>query len=382
MKNIVLIRPTVSQYDVIGHFTTGLYQALLKNGITCRLMDFNETHDFCYQLIKDPPDCTISFNAVLPDQDGRLFFDVTGIPHVSILLDSVANNFVYMTYSPNTILPCVDNASVELLHGIGFSKTFFMPHAIEAEVNYDPKKSRKYEAVMLGSCIDYEAIAATWTQYPESLQKVMYEAANISLSSSTIPVYQAIAEAIDNEIQQGTNLNIQDFDIMHLIDQIELYMRGKDRVELIKAIKTIPIHVFGSGNFEKYLGNQKNVILHPSLTFKEALEVMQASKIVLNSCPQFKKGSHERILYGLASGALVITNRNNYLEEQFREGESILFYQYPSLENLDNLLNEYLSDEEKRVKLVEAGRSIVMKSHTWDARAPYLIQHLTDILGI
>jgi spore maturation protein CgeB len=95
---------------------------------------------------------------------------------------------------------------------------------------------------------------------------------------------------------------------------------------------------------------------------------MKQSKIVLNSSIKNKFGAHERIFTGLAAGALVITNENDYLKKYFTHDIDIAFYQFNNLNQINETIHAYLSDEEKREQVVENGREIVMSFHTWDAR--------------
>jgi spore maturation protein CgeB len=107
---------------------------------------------------------------------------------------------------------------------------------------------------------------------------------------------------------------------------------------------------------------------------------MKHSQIVLNSCPWISYGGHERIFSGLACGALVITNENPFLHEEFKDGESIAFYQHGRWDKANHRVNEYLENVAKRNQVVKKGREIVMSRHTWDHRAAKLLKELPALL--
>jgi spore maturation protein CgeB len=107
---------------------------------------------------------------------------------------------------------------------------------------------------------------------------------------------------------------------------------------------------------------------------------MKHSKIVLNSCPWISFGGHERIFAGLACEALVLTNENNYLNREFKDGESIVFYQHGRWDKANHRVNEYLENTAKRDQVAKKGREIVMARHTWDHRAAQLIKELPSLL--
>ena len=163
-----------------------------------------------------------------------------------------------------------------------------------------------------------------------------------------------------------------------------MYIRGKDKVALVRAIKEARVDIFGSSQNERgwkyYVGDKKNIVIHDPVSYEEALRIMRRSKIVLNSCPWIVYGGHERAFSGLASGALVITNENDFMSKYFTNNESIVFYRYGNLDLLDQCINEYLVNDARRELVVKYGRDQVMKYHTWDQRAQQLLQDLPSIL--
>lgn len=261
-----------------------------------------------------------------------------------------------------------------------------MPHAIESTLAPDPDAKREYDVVMLASCIDFEGIRAAWKKkFPAPLCQAMEDAADLALSDQVTPYYQAFVQALDKQVGLQSGINPQTIDFVGVLDEIEMYIRGKDRFELINAIKDAKVDLFGSADgqsgWRKYLAHKRNVVIHDPVPFEQALAIMKHSKIVLNSCPWIKNGGHERIFAGLACGALVITNENVYMREQFKDGESIVFYQHRKWDKANHRVNEYLENSAKRKLVAEKGREQVMRNHTWDRRAEQLIKELPPLLA-
>lgn len=232
--------------------------------------------------------------------------------------------------------------------------------------------------VFLGSCIDYEPILKSWKKkYAASLRKIMEEAVEAALEDFLTPI-DIVLERVLKKSGESSD------DFVSMLRDVEMVVRGKDRIGLLQSIDEAPIDLFGFAEKEslwkKYLGKKKNIILHDSVPFDIAIGIMKQSKIVLNSCPWIRYGVHERILNGLACGALVITDENPYLREQFKEGESMVFYQPNQWKTVNQSIHEYLNDEAKCHEVVEKGRKIVMRFHTWDQRAAHLVKELTKIL--
>lgn len=378
--------PPTSQYGVLHHFTKKLCEALIRSGVTCRLLqaERNNPKPFLTEIFQDPPDCTLSFNGLLPDDEGRFFCDMIQIPHVACLVDS-PNQFFSLIKSPYTIITCVDRFSCEFYRGMNFDNVLFMPHGVEKNLTFNPEVERTHDVVLLASCIDYNEIRQGWTKkYSKELCRVLDEAAEMTFADQETPYVQAFVQALDKHLGQNM-INTQQLDFVSILEDLEFYIRGYDRIQMIKNIKDATVDIYGSEDtaetWKKYLGsNQKNVRIHEPVPYDRALDLMKQSKIILNSCPWIKNGGHERIFAGLACGALVITNENIFMRENFKDGDSIAFYRFNHWDKLNHQVNQYLANEDKRSSLAHKGRELVMKGHTWDHRAAVLLKELPPLL--
>lgn len=387
IKKIDLFMPPTSQYGVLHHFTKKLCEAFIRLGVTCRLLqaERNNPKPFLTEIFQDPPDCTLSFNGLLPDEEGRFFCDMIQIPHVACLVDS-PNQFFPLIRSPFTIITCVDRFSCEFFRGMNFHNVLFMPHGVEKNISANLDAKRSHDVVMLSSCIDYNAVREGWTKkYSKEICSILDQAAEITFSDQETAYVQAFVQALDLHVNKGHAVDPQQIDFVNILDDLETYIRGYDRVQMIKSIKDARVDIYGSSDskegWKKYLGaNAKNIIIHDPIPFERALELMKNSKIILNSCPWIKNGGHERIFAGLASGALVITNENIYMREHFKNGESIAFYRYKQWDKINDQINNYLKDESMRKAVIAKGRDLVLKEHTWDHRAAVLLKELPALI--
>jgi len=141
------------------------------------------------------------------------------------------------------------------------------------------------------------------------------------------------------------------------------------RVGLLEGIAKagIKLTIYGS-NWEKCEWvNLPNVSYGGRISPKEVLNKMADSKIVLNSMPWFKDGSHERIFNGMLNGAVVATENNPYLSE-INDNENIILFNtgdtdFP--ERIKELLADAVSLQRVSDKAVVEAREI----HTWQQRA-------------
>ncbi len=378
--------PNVSQYGVLHHFTIKFHEALLRLGVVSRILEaqYDNPKPFLTELFKDPPDCTLSFNGLLPDEEGRFFCDLIRIPHIAYIVDS-PNGYVSLSRSPLTIIASVDQGACEFFKGIHCKNVFFLPHGIEKNLHLHPKDERPYDVTFLASCIDYEKIRTDWTKLPAPLRKILEQSAEIALYDPKTSYIHACANVMEKFVMEG-KIDPQKINLIELLDELEMYVRGRARVELVKSITDARVDIFGSPSpatdWKKQLGKeQSNVVIHPAVPFDQALEIMQKSKIILNSCAWIKQGTHERTLSGLASEALVLTEGNDFMKDHFTNEKNILFYQYNDLDKVNSMINFYLTDDAARKQIAAAGREQAIHHHSWDFRATTLLKELDPVLN-
>lgn len=388
IKRIDLFMPPKNRYQLLHVFTKQLAGALERLEINCRILEaenFNPK-EFLDTIFADPPDCTLSFNGLLPDSEGRFFCDLIRIPHVACIVDA-PYHFISLVHSPLSIIVTPDRFTCDFFENLhDYRNVLFMPHAAD-RATYIPGEAnlsaqRPIDILMLASFIDHEKIWNGWrNQYSPPICKALEEAAEMSLENQQYPYVNALAESL-NRHAMVAGFDPTQLDFVAILDQLKNYMNGKDRVELVQAIEDLEVHIYGteSQHWKKYLKNKKNIILHPAVSYEQALELMRQAKILLNSSPAIKNGAHERVFSGMLSGAALISNENIYLHENFKNKESILFYQYGKWEAVNQLAREYLQNEPKRKELVKNAQQIVLQGHTWDHRAATLISELTPIL--
>lgn len=373
-------------YESKRYFTHMLADAMNRHGIKTHIIDVEERSleaEDVIEIQEDQPDLTCSFNALNPLPSGKYFWDIIKIPHLSILVDPAFYSAALMN-SPYSIISCVDQFDCDALTAGKFQNGFFWPHAIESNLEIG-KGDRPYEAVFIGSCYDYESLRKYWLETQSSeVCSVLDNAIDIVLSKQMTSLADALVTAWNN-----SKLEIGSVDFFELFYFLDNYTRGKDRAELIKSIKDANVHVFGELvndhpacqlDWSYYLGNQSNVTLHPSVSFPESFNILQKSKICLNSMPFFKNGSHERIFTGLATGAFPITSHSLFWEKNFQIGKDLLTYFPGQWSTINEQVSSLLSNESQRKKMVESGRKKVMESHTWDARVKQFLNAVPPIL--
>lgn len=371
-------------YGSKRHFTQKLAEALTRHEVAVKVIDaeggslgiakIHEIEDF-------KPTLTASFNSFLPLPNGKFLWDILKIPHLSFLVDPALYS-ASLTDSPYSLLACVNRNDVAAVQSYGFEEVFFWPHAVEREMAVG-EGERPYDVVLLGSCYDYEGLRDYWeTELPHEVSAVLNAAAGLVFSDQKISLAEALVQCWG-----VAHLETERVDFEMLFYYLDYYIRGMDRVELVRAIEGAKVHIFGEmatdhrafkKGWEHYCGDRSNVKIHPSISFAEIEGILQKSKVCLNSMPFFRDGTHERVFAGLACGAAVLSSESRYLREVFGERQGVAFYDSDHKESIDATVQRLLAVGRKEEALV--GRAIVMQDHTWDARVGELLRVLPALL--
>lgn len=381
-----------TNYNLYGskrHFIAELGEALKRCGVEIKTIDTDGREvgpELLEEIRRFAPQLTASFNTILPNDGGYYLWDFLKIPHLALLVDPAIYS-VNLAQSPYSIVSCVDFFDCEVLQAAKCENSFFLPHGVDKDYLARPlSKKKKYQTVFIGSYYDCDALRAHWQkELPANVGKVIDEAVEVVLSDGETPFMQALVAA-----WKRSQLDPSGYDFETLCSYVDNYSRGYDRLELLKAIDTTEVHVFGgpgwmrgvesSRNWNDALKGQKNIIVHPPVTYEEGLEILRDSSVCLNSMPFFKHGTHERIFNGLGGGCLVITSDNIYIREHFGEVLGVMAYRFQERSIVNEWLSSWLRDDEKREAAVSRGRRQLAEQHTWDHRAEEILEKVPQMI--
>lgn len=380
---IDVLEPLGSQYRVLHHFSRKLFEAFQRKGIDSRYV--NSEHGIHLNW-KDLPNLTIGFNGVPQSgQNHDMLCDQIAIPHLAILVDPPTWHYS-LIQSPFMILTCDDRSGNRFLDSIPFDRHFFLPHAVEKDIAYNPHEEKVFDVTLLATCINHEERRMRWQQlFPAPVCKAMDAAIEVVFAQPEKGFLEAFAEALLLYVPTSKDfIFAKDPDFLQLAREIELYIKGKERVDLIHSIRDVDLHIFGASigekDWKKELKDHSNIHFHPPVDFEDACTIMRRSKILLNSSIKNKEGAHERIFMGMGSGAAVVTNDCPFMREEFVEGQEIVLYSPGEPDALNETLSLLLSDANKLQGITQSGRRAVLNKQTWDHRVETIMNQLPQIL--
>lgn len=150
------------------------------------------------------------------------------------------------------------------------------------------------------------------------------------------------------------------------------------RYLVLKAIlkADIRLDVFGDSWKNCPLKKYDNLICHPNVTVEESLAVWRYSKLSLNIMSWHKAGFTERIANSMLAGAVVVTDKSDYLEKDFKNNEDILLFDLREISTLPNRIKRLLEDDMRCKQIAECAKEKALREHTWQTRAKEFLRLL------
>lgn len=160
-----------------------------------------------------------------------------------------------------------------------------------------------------------------------------------------------------------------------MISVVDLYIRWQSRYDVLMALLKARIHVtvVGDGAIYEQLAEEYPEQLHilGGKNISDVVQLMVRSRIVINPCPVFSEGLHERMLTAMLCKAVCFTPWNEYLESNFEN-----CFAFMELDNLDGMTQEiqYILEHPEAVEQqIEENYAYAMEYHTWKRRGEEII---------
>lgn len=370
VHNIGLI-PASGLYGVLNTFTHDLAKALRQlPQVNAKVFSLDtNAQQFFADLTTFAPDVLIFFNSLFSQGDGGLICDYLKIPTLFYIVDAPFH--FDDPDSPYAVVACIDRGHLRNLVSKGFERSFFLPHAVDKAQEYLPEGKRKYGCVMLSSGINYKDV---YNKLLGALPPQIVKRVEETFEKFDADPLLTLEEALGPEDTYPVPRAL-------LLKEMDLYLKGKKRVEFLQEMEGIPIDLFGGGDsWEKILaGSCPHVKIHGALDYDAALEVMSEAAVVLNHCSSIRDGAHERLFAAISRGAAAATVYNPYLGEHFQSGEGLILS--GSNAGLKDEIERFLKDAALREEAVLKGQKKLSEGHLWSHRAELVYQKLNLFFG-
>ncbi|WP_352418297.1 glycosyltransferase [Proteiniborus sp.] len=386
--NIVIYKGQF-QYDVVNYFVEELGHELMKLGHNVHILNLLTMSSNRIEgiLANNKIDLVLSFNGV--NFTGKEIYEKLNIPLGIILVDHPFYHISRIkTYKSNNTFICMfDEGSLEcfeecIADDISIS---WLAHG-GTEMLSSEVVEKSTDVIMPGSLSDYNKLERQLLDLDLDILKRfacnLYEKGKYNYN---IPLYNFFKEELRSAgIELKQIREDEDFlnAFSYIYTLVDRTLRARNRYRIIKVLIEEGIRVQHYGNLSNNeLLKYKNFKTNGPIDYIALTKEIQRSKILLHDTPYFENGSHERVLTSMLNETLVLSNNNNYCNNLYKEGESIIFYDMNNLDTLVEKTSFYLEHENERKRVENKAYEITQQYNTWESRAHEILNIYNAFIG-
>lgn len=227
----------------------------------------------------------------------------------------------------------------------------------------------------------YFNVEKTYTQIKE-LPQVFHKLADEMIEMMKEEPDTLLWQALDRVLERWNfSVNSEErIDLLSMYRCIDAYMRAYERDRVMRTVVEggYAVHVYGEGWDRFACKHRENLILEKGYG-NVSLQALNRTKISLNVMPWFRAGIQERNISAMLSGAISLTDSNEYLEKNFSHKKDILFYSLKNVEEIPEIIQNVLENPEVAAQIAENGRIQAKRKHTWGHRMEELIKIIGEV---
>ena len=372
--------------DTLDLYTDEYVNICSKEGAECLVIDAGiidrELIRLKAFLIKEVT-AVISLNNIgmhLEFEDGLNIWDQYQIPFYNILMDHPFHYKTALDRAPEQmILLCMDRNHVEYVKRFfpNIKRVAFFPHAgIElqkkdaayaGESCYVPIEERKIDVLYAGGLSRYAAEGLI----PDLGSIREFDAFELVKNAleKLINNPELTTEHVIEQCLQEINFKINDKKLGETIAELRFLdaLAGsfyREQAVRILAENGVTVTVFGVG-WDRCEWESPNVVYAGVTSPAQILELMNQSKIVLNTMTWFKQGAHDRIFNGMLAGAAVVSDRSEYVEEIFTKQKQLQLFSLDGIKELPEIVQSLLQHPRVAQDMADCGYEETRRRHMW-----------------
>ena len=290
-------------------------------------------------------DAVIDFNSTLPRAmvgDDR-FPDMIDAPFYDYIVDHPLYHHPILEIPlKNFHVICVDGKHKEYVakYYPHIKSVTFRPLPGIRSTSNVPFSKRSKDIVFTGTYYNPLKYRAMIDEKPAKDRELIYAMTEIMLRNVNITPEAALEMLYDGIGREKTASDFAtELNRLYLAD---IYVRGLNRKKVIDTAVENGMEITVCGNeWDTYPNiNNKYVSYIEGVRYRDSIEIIADSKVLLNVLPGFRYGIHDRIRTALVNGTYVVSDSNEYLWEHYSDKEMLLF-------DMNNIENEMCLIKEK-----------------------------------
>lgn len=163
---------------------------------------------------------------------------------------------------------------------------------------------------------------------------------------------------------------------------IENNVRRVTKMEGMKALSDmgVNVHVYGSFWEDEDYPFADNIKIHDRVSREELMEVIGNAKISLCFVPWYKRGCSEKNFDTMLNGALCISDRSEYLMENYVDGYNIVYFDLNNPIQMAADVVWLLDHPEEASQIAARGYKTARANDTWESRFSKIVAMMDDVI--
>lgn len=326
----------------------------------------------------------VSMQALLFDAkyEGKSLMDYALCPVLGWIFDHPVCHLrrLMLPKGGNIHIACVDNFHVKFVERFfpNLKQVSFLPH--EGFVNKSNNKKweeREIELLFAGNNQDYHKSLSLLESLDSSLWELKDKILQKMTAQIEIPYEICLEECLKElSINYDSALFIKLLDAMYPVYRA-VYEKGRYDCILSLLEAGCKVTVCGSGwdRLAEMYPENLSILREKTYLIEDVINLMGNTKFVLNVVPVFRAGAHERIFTAMLSGAICITDENEYVRSVLTD-EEVIFYSMKELKLLPQKIKEMEKKPKEATQMAEKAYKKVCGTRTWEHVAGKILQLL------
>lgn len=311
----------------------------------------------------------------------------TEVPYISWVYDAPQIElYTHYAFYPSNYIFVFDKKQKERLRQIGIKNVYYMPLAImpnKMNITANENQENGAEIAFVGRLWKNDAneklLKSGKENILKSIEKNMEEC--FLCWNKTISLHgkmeEEIAEYFDLE-NKGVNGIKYPFASKQFYYEVAITSRMLASRERITILNTLAqkhdVRFYTDSEQTEELSEKVKIM--PPVFSHNVYKIYANSKINLNiTLHCIETGVPQRVFEVMAAGGFMLSNYQEELEELFVPGEDIVLYH--NLEELEELVDYYLTHEEERARIAKNGQRKVLEYHDMHDRLEIMLDFVS-----
>ena len=162
---------------------------------------------------------------------------------------------------------------------------------------------------------------------------------------------------------------------------IENYVRRYFKLLGMHALDAagIRVDIYGGDSWiDKNMPYSERITIHPRVSSMELNSLICNARISLCYTPWYKNGCSEKQFDSMLNGALCLSDKNDYLNINYHDGENIVYFDLSNPSQLAEDASWLLNHSDAAEKIAFEGYETALKYDTWEARFDSMISYIQE----